>query len=128
MYTHAKKAIFGFSYPTILIIELILKLFTNQKSMSTGFDVFLGACEHVEKPFERAVSREEYLEEYALRAALCYALDVNDFRAYLGLTVDEASDDRLIETMHRDRAKSICIPAEIRTESKVWLARHETVP
>jgi hypothetical protein len=53
---------------------------------------------------------------------------VNDFRAYLGLTVDEASDDRPIETMHKDRAKSIFIPAEIRMESEVWLARHETVP
>lgn len=66
------------------------------------------------------------MEECALRATLCFALNVNDFRAYLGLTLDETSDDRLTETMHRDRAKSICIPAEIRTESKVWLARHET--
>jgi hypothetical protein len=96
--------------------------------MSPGFDVFLGATEHVEKPFERAVSREEYLEECALLATLYYAFNVNDFRAYLGLTVDEASDDQPIETMHKDRAKSIFIPAEIRMESKVWLARHETVP
>jgi hypothetical protein len=86
--------------------------------MSSGFDVFLGASEHVEKPFERAVSREEYLEVCALLATLYYALNVNDFRAYLGLTVDETSDDRPIETMQKDRAKSIFILAEIRMKVK----------
>jgi hypothetical protein len=97
------------------------------KEGGTGFVVFLGACESADKPWERTESREEYLEDRALRATLCYALYVNDFRDYLGLTLDETSDDQLIETMHHDRAKSTCMPAEARAESRVWLARHETV-
>jgi hypothetical protein len=97
------------------------------KEGETGFVVFLGACERAEKPWERTASREEYLEDRALRATLCYALDVNDFRDYLGLTLDETSDDQLIETMHHDRAKSTCMPAEVKLESKWWLARHEAI-
>jgi hypothetical protein len=97
------------------------------KEGGTGFVVVLGACEREEKPWEGTASREEYLEDRALRATLCYALDVNDFRDYLGLTLDETNDERLIETMHNDRGKSIYMPAEVKLESKLWLARHEVI-
>jgi hypothetical protein len=97
------------------------------KEGGTGFVVFLGACESADNPWERTESREKYLEDRALRATLCYALDVNDFRDYLGLTLDETNDERLIETMHHDRAKSICMPAEVRLDSKLWLAQYETI-
>ena len=103
----------------------IIRGLYGYKEGGTGFVVFLGACERADKPWERTETREEYLNDCALRATLCYALDVNDFRDYLGLTVDETNDERLIKTMHKDRAKSICMPAEIKLESKLWLARQE---
>ena len=97
------------------------------KEGETGFLEFLGACEHTEKPWARAESRDEYMELRSLRETLCFALDVNDFRNYLGLTSEAVSDEELLVTIHEDRAKSKCMPAEIKLESKLWLARHETM-
>jgi hypothetical protein len=97
------------------------------KEGETGFLEFLGACEHTEKPWARAESRDEFMELRSLRETLCFALDVNDFRDYLGLTSEAVSDEELLVTIHEDRAKSKCMPAEIKLESKLWLARQETV-
>jgi len=37
------------------------------------------------------------------------------------------SDERLLRTMHKDRATSKFIPVEAKQASKLWLARQETV-
>jgi hypothetical protein len=97
------------------------------KEVGTGFVEYLGTCEHSEKPWGRAESREEYLEQLALRETLCFALAVNDFRDYLGLSSEMVSDEELLVTMHKDRAKSKCMSEETKLESKLWLARNEPV-
>jgi hypothetical protein len=52
-------------------------------------------------------------------------LDVNDYRAFLGLSVKDANDEQLLEGMHTIRARSKYLPEEIQRESKIWLAQHE---
>ncbi|RPH61959.1 MAG: hypothetical protein EHM81_03185 [Chloroflexi bacterium] len=93
--------------------------------VETGYAIFLGACEKPEYSWEQPESRKKYLETEALRESVCYALDVNDYRAFLGLSVKDASDEQLLEGMHTIRARSKYLPEEIRRESKIWLAQHE---
>jgi hypothetical protein len=92
--------------------------------VETGYVVFLGACEKPEYSRERPESREKYLETEALRESVCYALDVNDYRAFLGLSIKDVSDEQLLEGMHTIRARSKYLPEEVRRESKIWLAQH----
>lgn len=57
--------------------------------------------------------------------ALSYALDINDYRDFLGVSTGFISDERLLEFMHQNRVESRFIPDEVRRESKIWLAQHE---
>jgi hypothetical protein len=93
--------------------------------VKTGYAVFLGACEKPENPWEQPESRRKYLEKEALRESVCFALNVNDYRAFLGLSIKDASDEQLLEGMHTIRARSKYLPEEVRRESKIWLAQHE---
>lgn len=95
------------------------------KEVETGYIVFLGACEKPEDTREQPESRKKYLETEALRETICYALDVNDYRAFLGLSVKDSSDEKLFEAMHKIRSRSRYLPEEVRRESKIWLAQHE---
>ena len=61
----------------------------------------------------------------ALRESLSFALDINDYRAFLGLSVKDVSDEQLLDGMHTIRAHSKYLPEEVQRESKVWLALHE---
>ncbi len=91
----------------------------------TGYGMYLGACEHAENPWSPPESREEHMQERALRESLCFALDVNDFRDFLGLTVQESSDEDLLDAMHRTRARSRFVPEQAQRESRIWLAEHD---
>jgi len=67
------------------------------------------------------------MEWKALRESLSYALDVSDYRDFLGVSPELINDERLLEFMHRNRAESKFIPADVRRESKIWLAQHEPI-
>jgi hypothetical protein len=95
------------------------------QEVETGFTVYLGACTNPDKPWEQPVSRKAHMETLTMREALCYALDVNDYRDYLGVSVKLISDEQILMIMHKVRARSKCIPAEIKQESRMWLAQHE---
>lgn len=97
------------------------------QEVETGFTVFLGACEDPANPWGRMSTRQEYLEDRALRESVCYSLDVNGFRDYLGLTVRASSDEDTLRSMHENRARSKYLPAEVRLESRVWLAQPDPI-
>jgi len=97
------------------------------QEVETGFTMFLGACEDPSNPWGRMSTRQEYLEDRALRESICYSLDVNGFRDYLGLTVRASSDEDTLRSMHENRARSKYLPAEVRLESRVWLAQREPI-
>ena len=65
------------------------------------------------------------MESKALRESLSFALDVNDYRDFLGLSPELISDERLLESMHKTRSDSKFVPDEARRESLVWLAKHK---
>lgn len=97
------------------------------KEVETGFTVYLGACEEPEKPWEQPGTRKDYMELQALRESLSFALDITDFRDFLGFSTEFFSDEQVLQSMHRVRARSKNLPEEIRRESKVWLAQHEPI-
>jgi hypothetical protein len=72
----------------------------------TGYQVDVGACEHTKSPWSLPESREEHMQERALRGSLCFALDVKDFRDFLG--------------------RSRFVPERAQRESRIWLAEHDT--
>ena len=95
------------------------------KEVETGYTVYLGACEQSDFPWGEPVSREEYLETQAMEESLSFALDLNDYRDYLGATEELISDELIRTKMHKKRLQSRHLPEEIRRESKIWLAQHE---
>jgi hypothetical protein len=95
------------------------------QEVETGFAVLLGACEDPDHPWPEPDTRSEYMEQEALREALSFALDVNDYRDYLGISADLISDEQILQIMHSSRTRSKHLPEEIRRESKIWLAKHE---
>jgi hypothetical protein len=65
------------------------------------------------------------MEDRAFRETLCFALDITDFRDYLGINPEYSTDEQLLRAMHEIRSRSKFMPEAIRRESKVWLAEHE---
>ena len=59
-----------------------------------------------------------------MRETLLHALDVNGWRAFIQLSFKDRTDDELLRTMHKLRAKSPHQSAETRAESARWLAEH----
>jgi hypothetical protein len=53
----------------------------------------------------------------------CFGLVINDFRDYPGLSTEYIKDEKLLGTMHKVRAISKKVPAEVKQESEFWLAR-----
>ena len=92
--------------------------------VETGYRVMLGGCEAPDKPYPAPLTRAEYMAELALRETLIYALDVEGFRAYLGLTPQDFDDETLLTKLHSKRVESPHIPAAAKLESQQWLAAH----
>ena len=65
------------------------------------------------------------MEWKALRESLSYALDVNNYRDFLGVSAKLINDDQLLEFMHETRSDSKFVPDEARRESRGWLALHK---
>jgi hypothetical protein len=95
------------------------------QEVETDYIHYLGSCEDPEKPWPQHESRSAYMEEEALRETLCYALDVNDYRDFTGVSAEFFSDNDLMEIMHNRRVRSKHLPEDIRRASKIWLAEHE---
>lgn len=85
------------------------------------YQVMIGGCENPERPYPPEKSREEHLERLALRETLIYALDLEGFRLFLGLSPGDISDEELLDTMHTQRADSPQVPLEEQMESERWL-------
>lgn len=95
------------------------------KEKETGFTNFLGACEDPNKPWEQTPTRNDWMETEALQESLSFALEVTDYRDYLGMSTEVISDQQILEFMHETRTRSKYMPEEVRRESKIWLAQHE---
>ena len=95
------------------------------QEVETGYVTYLGACHEPDIPWEQPVTRKEYMEDRAFRETLCFALDITDFRDYLGINPEYSTDEQLLRAMHEIRGPSKFLPEVIRRESKVWLVEHE---
>lgn len=95
------------------------------QEVETGFLTLLGACEQADHVWGEEKNRTEFMEWKALQESLCYALDVNDYRDFLGMSAELISDEQLLEFMHETRCDSKLIPDEARRESRIWLAQHK---
>jgi hypothetical protein len=95
------------------------------QEVETGYITLLGACGQADHVWREEENRGEFMERKALRESLSFALDVNDYRDFLGLSAELMSDNRLLESMHETRSDSKFIPDEARRESLVWLAQHK---
>jgi hypothetical protein len=95
------------------------------QEVETGYVTYLGACHEPDIPWGQPVARKEYMEDRAFRETLCSALDIKDFRDYLGINPEYSTDEQLLRAMHEIRSRSKLLPEAIRRESKLWLAEHE---
>ena len=89
------------------------------QEVETGFIVLLGTCGQTDHVWHEEENRSEFMERKALRESLSFALDVNDYRDFLGLSTELINDERLLESMHETRSDSKFIPDEARRESRV---------
>lgn len=95
------------------------------QEVETGFLTLLGACEQTDNAWGEERNRIEFMEWKALQESLCCALDVNDYRDFLGISAEFLSDEQLLEFMHETRSDSKLIPDDARRESRIWLAQHK---
>lgn len=104
--------------------EIVCGQFGYQE-VETEYITLLGACGQADHVWHEEKNRSEFMERKALRESLSFALDVNDFRDFLGLSVELINDERLLESMHETRSGPKFIPDDARRESLVWLAQHK---
>jgi len=97
------------------------------QEVETGYIVFLGICEKSEANWDTPESREEYFAREALKESVCFTLDIDDYRAFTGLSKKYLSDEELLKCMHTIRARSKHLPENIIRESRVWLAQQEPI-
>jgi hypothetical protein len=93
--------------------------------VETGYAVILGGCEPPDRPYSLPGNREEHMAERALRETLVYALDVDGFRAYTDIAVEDMQDEILLAHLHKARVRSAYIPTEASIASQQWLTDHE---
>lgn len=103
--------------------EIVRGRFGYQE-VETGFITLLGACGQADQVWEEEKNRGEFIEWKSLRESLSIALNVNDYRDFLGMSAELISDEQLLDFMHETRSKSKFVPDEARRESRIWLAEH----
>ena len=64
------------------------------------------------------------MAEQAEILTLANALDVDSYRAFLGVELKELDDEQLLASLHRRRVQSQAIPSVARAESERWLKEH----
>jgi hypothetical protein len=104
--------------------EIVRGRFGYQE-VETGYITLQGACGQADHVWREEENRSEFMKSKALRESLSFALNVNDYRDFLGLSPELISDERLLESMHKTRSDSKSVPDEARRESLVWLAQHK---
>ncbi len=104
--------------------EIVRERFGYQE-VETGYITLLGGCGQADHIWHEEKNRSEFMEWKALRETPSFALDVNDYRDFLGLSAELINDERLLESMHKTRSDSKFIPDEARRENLVWLAQHK---
>jgi hypothetical protein len=103
--------------------EIVRGRFGYQE-VETSFITLLGACGQTDQVWEEEKNRGEFMEWKSLRESLSNALNVNDYRDFLGMSAELISDEQLLDFMHETRSKSKFVPDEARRESRIWLAEH----
>lgn len=103
--------------------EIVRGRFGYQE-VETRFIILLGACGQTDQVWEEEKNRGEFMELKSLRKSLSYALNVNDYRDFLGVSTELINDERLLEFMHETRSESKFVPDKARRESRIWLAQH----
>ena len=96
------------------------------QEVETGFEIYLGACEDPEHPWWKPETRDEHMEQLAMRESISFSLDASDFRNFLGVSTQTITDEQIFRIMHSTRARSKYMAKEIKLESKMWLAQHES--
>ena len=96
------------------------------KEVETGFKIYLGACESPDDPWWKPETRNEHMQQLALRESISFSLNGNDFRDFLGMDTETIDDERILRIMHSTRARSKYIEEKTRIESKIWLAQHDS--
>jgi hypothetical protein len=104
--------------------EIVRGRFGYQE-VETGFLILLGACGQTDHVWLEEKNRNNFMEWKSLRESLSYALDVNDYRDFIGLPTKLINDGRLLEFMHETRSSSKFIPEEARRECRIWLTQHK---
>jgi hypothetical protein len=99
----------------------IISAYYGYEEAETGYEIYLGSCQKPEAVNYTPGSRAEYLVDRAMRYTLLNALDVDGFRAYLGITREFVGDEDLLVRMHEERAKLPYIPQAAQAESQKWL-------
>jgi hypothetical protein len=91
------------------------------EEVETDYETYLGRCQKPEALQYTPLCRTEYLVNQAMRYTLLNALDVDGFRAYLGIKKKYVSDEDLLVQMHEERAKSPYLPQAAQAVSQKWL-------
>ena len=94
------------------------------EEVETGYVVWMGGCEKPDSPWPKPETRVEHMADLAMRQTLICALDVEGLRLHFGVGPETLSDERLLVSLHRARAKSRHVPLQARVESQQWLREH----
>jgi hypothetical protein len=106
-------------------LELERQKNANDASRHPGCNILLGACGKTDHAWHENKNRIDFMEWKALRESLSYALDLIDYRAFLGVSTELINDEQLLEFMHETRSDSMFIPDEAKRKSRIWLAQHK---
>ena len=94
------------------------------EEVETGYVAWMGGCEKPDSPWPKPETRVEHMSDLAMRQTLICALDVEGLRLHFGVGPETLSDERLLVSLHRARAKSRHVPLQARVESQQWLREH----
>jgi hypothetical protein len=97
------------------------------EEVETGYPVYLGMCKKEGDRWGQQQTRDQYMQNCALRQSILLSLNVADYREYLGEILETLSDEKLLYMMHKSRVRSKFLPADAKRESTIWLAQHEPV-
>ena len=103
----------------------IIRTRFGYQEVETDFMILLGTCGQADHVWREEEKRNDFMEWKALRESLSYALDVNDYRDFLGVSAELINDERLLEFMHETRSDSKFLPDEVKRESRMWLAQYK---
>ena len=99
----------------------IIRARYGYREPETGYTVYLGGCFDPEHPWVENETRQDYLENHALRLSVYNTLDVSLLREYLDISEEYISDEILLSNMHEARAESRFVSPSEQKASQIWL-------